>query len=135
MRYYCHSLYQAEGDYARLQQQSDKDTEDAFASATAIVFYDDSLNLAILYTLLLERLSDPPDGALKYMLSLALILFVYLYPVLRGLILHCSRSIFASILSKDNRNAFVRHGIRHCEKCRPMPTLYTIEFDTADDHS
>ena len=28
MRYYCHSLYQARGDYDRLQQQSDKYLED-----------------------------------------------------------------------------------------------------------
>ena len=87
VRYYCHSLYQAEGDYARLQQQSDKDTEDAFASATAIVFYDDSLNLAILYTLLLEHLPEPPDGELIYMLAITIILLVYLYPVVRGLII------------------------------------------------
>ena len=68
VRYYCHSLYQAKGDYARLHQKSDKDIEDTVAAATAKVFYDYPLNLAIPYTLLLERLPDPPDGALKSMI-------------------------------------------------------------------
>ena len=69
------------------------------------------------------------------MLSLTLILFVYLYPVVRGLIIHWSRSIFASILVKYNRNVFVRHGIHRRSKCRPMPTHYARVFATADDHS
>ena len=120
--------------YARLQQQSDKYIEDAFAAATAKLFYDNPLNLAIAYILLLVRLTDPPDGAFKYMISLTLILFVYLYPLVRELILHWSRSIFASILSKDDRNMFVRHGIHHHLKCRTMPTLYARAFATEDDH-
>ena len=72
-------------------KKSDKDIEDTVAAATAKVFYDYPLNLAITYNLLLERLPDPPDGALKYMLLLNLILFVYIYPVVRGLILKWSR--------------------------------------------
>ena len=69
------------------------------------------------------------------MLSLTLIIFVYLYPSVKGLILHWSRSIFASISDKDNMNVFVRHGIRRHEKFRPIPNLYTRSFATADDHS
>ena len=115
-RYYFHSLYQVKGGYARFHQQSDKDLEYAVASATAIVFYDDPLNLAIPYIFLLLSLPGPPDGALKSMLSLTLILFVYFYPVVRGLILHWYSNIFASLLVKDNRNMFVRHGrLRHAE--------------------
>ena len=83
----------------------------------------------------MERLPDPPDGTLKYMLSLTIILFIYLYTVVRLLILQWSRSIFASILAKDNSNAFVRHGIRRCEKCIPMPTMYAREFATEDEQS
>ena len=94
-----------------------------FAATNTKLFYDDPINLVILYTFLLERLPDPPDGALKSTLSINLILFVYLYPVVRGLILHWSRYIFSSILSKYNRNVFVRHGIHRRARCRPMPTV------------
>ena len=106
VRYYWHSLYQAKGDYAHLHQQSDKDLEDEVAAATAKVFYDDLLDLDIPYNLFLIRLPDPPDDALRSMLSLNLILFLYLYPVARGLILHWYRSISVSILDKYNRNVF-----------------------------
>ena len=113
--YYCHPLYQAMVGYAHIHQQSDKYLENSVDSATDKVFYD-SLYVAIPYTLLLERLPDPPDGALKSMLSLIFIIFVYFYPVVRGLILHWSRSIFDSFLAKDNKNVFVRHGISRPEK-------------------
>ena len=83
----------------------------------------------------MERLPDTPDGALKSILSLTLLRFVYFYSLLRGLILHCSKPIFASFLSKDNRNLFVRHNIRRRVEFRPMPTLYDIAFATADDCS
>ena len=53
------------GDYDNIHQQSDKDIEDAVAAATDQVFSDDTFNLAIPYTLILERLPYPPDGALK----------------------------------------------------------------------
>ena len=135
VRYYCHSFYQAKGDYARLHQRSDKDIEDTVGAVTAKLFYDDPLNLDIQYTFLLESFSDPPDGALKSMLSINLILFVYFYPVVRGLILHLYRSITATIISKDNMNVFVQHCIRRRAKFRPIPTLYYRAFATADYHS
>ena len=91
--------------------------------------------MAVPYNFLLERLPEPPDGTLKYMLSLIFIIFVYLYPVVRGLILHWSRSIFTSFLAKDNMNVFVRHVISRPEKCITMPTLYARDFATVDDHS
>ena len=69
------------------------------------------------------------------MLSLTLILFLYFYPVVRDLILHWSRSIFASILEKDNRNVFVRHDILCCAKFRTMPYLYASAFATEDYHN
>ena len=68
------------------------------------------------------------------MLSITLILLIYLYPVVRGFILNWSRSIFTSFLAKDNRNVFVRHGIRRHAKFRPITTLYFRAFATADDH-
>ena len=68
------------------------------------------------------------------MLSLTLILFAYLYPEIRRLVLHWSRPIFASLLSKYNRNVFVHNGRRRCEKYRLMPTLYARAFATSNDH-
>ena len=135
MRYYCHAFYQAKGAYAQLHQQSDKYLEYSFSADTAKVFYDDPFNLSIPYTFLLERLPAPPDGALKSMFSLTLILFLYFYPVVRGLILHWSRSTFASNLAKYNRNVFVPHGIHRLVKCIPVPTMYVKAFSTSDDHS
>ena len=78
---------------------------------------------------------EPPDGALNSMLSINIILFVYLYPVVRLSIIHLTRPIFDSLLAKNNRNAFVQYDRRRREKCRPMPTLYVRAFATADDHS
>ena len=127
-------FYQGKGAYARLHQQSGKDIEDAFSDATDKVFYDDPLNLAIPYAFFLERLPEPSDGALKSMISLTLILFIYFYPVVRVLIIHWYRQIFASILAKDNMNMFVWHGIQSHAKLRPITTLYAREFSTADDH-
>ena len=68
------------------------------------------------------------------MLSLTLILFEYLYTLVRGLILHWYISIFASLLAKDNRNLFVRYGRRRRTKCIPILNLYTRAFATVDDH-
>ena len=135
VRYYFHSFYKAKWDYARLHQQSDKDLEDAVSTDTSKLFYDNPFHFSILYTLLLELIPEPLDVTLWSILSVTIILFVYLYPVVRGLIIYWSWSIFDSILSKDNRNMFVRHGIRRCVKCRPIPTLYAISFDIACDHS
>ena len=118
-----------------IHETKDKDIKDAVTAAADKLFYDDTSNLAITYTFLLKSLPEPPDGALQYILALTLILFLYLYPVVRCLIIHWSRSIFASSLAKYNRNVFVRHGIRRCEKCRPMPNLYNRTFATSDDHS
>ena len=123
-RYYCHSLYQVKKNYDHLHQQSYKDIENSVAVATAIVFYDDPFNFPITCIFLLGLLPEPPDGAHKSMLSLTLILFIYLYPLVRVLIIHWSRTIFDELLSKYNRNVFVRHGRRRCSNYRPIPTLY-----------
>ena len=69
------------------------------------------------------------------MISFNLILFIYLYPVVRVLIIHWYMCIFASFLAKGNRNVFVQHGILCREKCTPMPILYVRTFSTADEHS
>ena len=65
---------------------------------------------------------------------MTLIPSIYLYPVVRGLILLWSTSILDSFLAKDNRNVFVRHGKHRREKYIPIPTLYARVFVTPDDH-
>ena len=105
--YYCHSLYQSRRNYTHLHQQNDNYTVDSVSAATAIVFYDDPFNLTIQCIFLLGYLPEPPEGAIKSILSLALIRFVYLYPLVRSLILNWSRPIFVSFLAKDNWNVFV----------------------------
>ena len=89
----CFSFYQTRGAYAHLNQRIEKYLDEAVANTTVAVFHDDPLRLAIPYVYILERLPEPPDGYLKSMLALTLILFVHLYPTLRGLILLWTGSI------------------------------------------
>ena len=72
-----------------------KDLDEAVAVATTLVFYNDPLCLAYPYVYLLEILPEPPDGLLKSILYLTLILIVYLYPILRGLTRLWRRSLIA----------------------------------------
>ena len=60
-------------------------------------------------------LPEPPDGLLKSILSLALILIVYLYPILRGLTRLWRRSLIAYMLQ------------------RKLPTFHIRMYATAAD--
>ena len=46
-KYSCYSFYQTRGAYAHLHQNGDKEMEDAIEQATAVVYYDDPLHLAV----------------------------------------------------------------------------------------
>ena len=83
------------GAYAHLNQIHEKDLDEAVAAATTLVYYNDPLRLAAPYVYLLEMLPEPPNGLLKSILSLTLILIVYLYPILRGLTRLWRRSLIA----------------------------------------
>ena len=83
---YCHSYYQVRGAFAHLNQTGEPDLDEAIAEATKLVYYDDPLHLAIPYNFFMEMLPEPPDGMLKSALAFTLILFVYMYPILRGII-------------------------------------------------
>ena len=85
----------------------------AVAAATVTVFYDDPIHLEIPYIYFMERLPEPPDGLLKSMLSFTLILFAYLYPILRGLISFCMKRILKIFVNHDRRRQ-KRH--RHLTK-------------------
>ena len=84
-KFSCFSSYQVQGAYTHLNQRHEKDLDEAVSAATTLVFYNDPLRLAVPYEYLLEMLPEPPDGLLKSLFSLPLILIVYLYPILRGL--------------------------------------------------
>ena len=79
----CFSSYQVQGAYAHLNQRHEKDLDEAVSAATTLVYYNDPLRLAVPYVYLLEMLPESPDGLIKSILSLTLILIVYLYPILR----------------------------------------------------
>ena len=79
----CFLSYQVQGEYAHLNHRHEKDLEEAVSAATTLVFYNDPLRLGVPYVYLLEILPEPPDGLLKSLLSLTLILIVYLYLILR----------------------------------------------------
>eukprot|EP00957_Ditylum_brightwellii_P174099 13255996-Ditylum_brightwellii.AAC.1 len=68
-QYYCHSFYQVKGAYTHFNQSLEKDLDEAAHAATAIIYYDDPLCLAIHYEYLLKRLPEPPDGITKSLLS------------------------------------------------------------------
>ena len=74
--------------------------DEAVSAATVAVFYDDPLRLATPYTFSLKLLPEPPDGFIKSVLSFAHILFVYFYPILKGLISLWLRRIEAYTFSK-----------------------------------
>ena len=71
--------------------------------------------MAVPYVYLLEILPEPPDGLLKSILSLTLILIVYLYPILRGLTRLWRRSLIAYMSE------------------RKLPTLHIRMYATAAD--
>jgi len=68
-RYYCHSFYQVQGAFAHLNQSPEKDLDEAVHAATAFVFYDDPLRLAVPYEYLFKRLPEPPHGMLNPFLT------------------------------------------------------------------
>ena len=64
-KFSCFSTHQVQGAYAHLNESHEKDLDEAVAAATTLVFYNDSLRLAVPYVYLLEILPEPPDGLLK----------------------------------------------------------------------
>ena len=105
-KYCCFSFYKVQGAYTHLNQKQKKDLDEKVAAETTLVFFDDPLHLAVPYVYFLEMLPEPPDGLLKSILSLTLMLIVYLYPVLRGLIRLWVRFLSAQASSKRNNGLF-----------------------------
>ena len=129
-RYYCHSFYQVQGAYTHLHQSSEKDLDEAIQTATAIIYYDDPLSLAIPYEYLLKWLPEPPDGITKSLLSLTIIISIYSMIVIKGLICLWYQLISARLFKIDTRNIFVSHGRRRRRKSRLIPTLHIKMFTT-----
>ena len=91
----CFSSYQVQGAYPHLNLRHEKYLDEAVAAATTLVYYNDPLRLAVTYVYLLKMLPEPPDGLIKSILSLALVLILYLYPILRGITRLWRRSLIA----------------------------------------
>ena len=77
-----YSYYQGYEAQACLHQNINKNLDEVVAEATVICYYDDSPYLAVPHIFFMKILLEPPDGLTKSTLSLALILSVYVYPVL-----------------------------------------------------
>ena len=128
---YCHSFYQVRGAYAHLNQIRENDLHEAVSAATHLVYYDDPLHLAIPYVFFIKLLPEPPDSMLKLVLSFTLILLVYLYPIIRGIIFLWMRLLGAYIFSKKN-NILVRNGRRRRrpKQQKEQPTIHVKFFAT-----
>ena len=127
-RYYCHSYYQVQGAYAHLNQSYIKDLDEAVHAATAFIYYDDPLRMAIPCEFLLRRLPEPPDGFTKGLLSLSLIISIYSLIVAKGLIRLWYQLVTAHLFKLDKQNIFIRHGRRRRYKSRQLPTLHIKMF-------
>ena len=111
----CFSSYQVGGAYAHLNQRHEKDLDEAVAAATTLVYCNDPMRLAVSYLYPLEMLPEPPDGLLKSLFYITLILIVYLYPILSGLTRLWRRSLIA----------YMSH--------RKLPTFHIRMYATAAD--
>ena len=63
--------------HAHFNKIKEKDQDEAVAAATALVYYDDPLHLAIPYMFFLELFRETPNGMIKSILSYTLIVFAY----------------------------------------------------------
>ena len=125
---HCSSHYQVQGEYAHLNQKIYQDLEEALAAACAIRYYDDTLHLAVPYLFFMDLLPEPLDRFVKSFLSLAIILFVYLYPIFIALIQYWTKLTCSSIILSDNKNTFNRHGRRRKKRRQKQPCLYIKVF-------
>ena len=116
----CYSHYQVWGTHSHLHQKINKELEEAVAEATLIQYYDDPLNLAIPYVSLLDMLPEPLDRLTKSTLSLALIIFVYLYPVLIALIKYHMKIVGSYVVLSEDKQRI------HQLEATPLHTARTI---------
>ena len=103
-----------------MHQKINKELEEAVAEATLIQYYDDPLNLAIPYVSLLDMLPEPLDRLTKSTLSLALIIFVYLYPVLIALIKYHMKIVGSYVVLSEDKQRI------HQLEATPLHTARTI---------
>ena len=125
---HCYSHYQVQRAYAHLNQNICQDLDEALAAACAIKYYDDPLHLALPYLFFMDLLPEPPDGFVKSFFSLALILFVYFYPIFIALIRDWTKLICSCIILSDDKNVFNRHGRRREKRRQQIPCLYIKVF-------
>ena len=117
--------------YAHLNQIQEKDLNKAVSAATELFYYNNPMHLEMSNVFFLKLLPEPPTGMLKSFIYFTLILFVYLYPIIRGLIIFWVRLLGAYINSKENTN-FVQHGQRRCrtKQQNELSTMHVKFFST-----
>ena len=125
---HCYYHYQVQGAYAHLNQKICQDLDKALTADCAIRYYDYPLHLAVTYLFFMDLIPEPPDGFVKSFLSLALILFLYLYPIFIALIRYGTKLIFSCIILSDDKNAFNCHGRRRKKRRQEQPCLYIKVF-------
>ena len=132
---HCYSNYQVQGAYAHLNKKMCQDIDEALAAVCAIRYYDDPLHLAVPYLFFIDLLPEPPDGFVKSFLSLALILFVYLYPIFIALIQYWTKLICSSITLSDDKNSFNHQGRRHKQMRQQQQCLHIKVFTSNNNPS
>ena len=93
--------------HGHLNQKLETDLDVSDEAATRIVCYNDPLHLGIPYDCLEKIVSDPQDGMIKTIFSIGFILFVYMYPIIRGLIYLCMRLVAAYLIKVAKISFFV----------------------------
>ena len=88
-----------------------------------LVFDDDPFHLAAIYEFFSKKLPEPPDGPLKRMFALSLILFVYLFPVARGLLYLWVNKLTDYTVRKNDKNIFISSFRRRRRRLKPLPEL------------
>ena len=69
-------------------------------------------------------LSEPTDGLTKSTLSLTLIIFVYLYPVLITLIKYHMKIVGSYVVLSGDKNVSINHGQCHSKQPKPLLQMH-----------
>ena len=127
----CYSHYQSNGSYAGLGQQTNYGLVNVLEEASGpLVYNDDPIRLSVVYQFFLEQLPEPPDGVLKLILSLSLIAYVHLYPVLQGLIYLWVNKFCSYLCYRCDENIFINFGKRRMKRRKSLPHLNVIVLAT-----
>ena len=98
--------------------------DEAVEASTRIFYYDYPIRLYIPYQFLVNFFLKSPDGMIKKILSIGIMLFVYMYIMICGLICLWMRLFAAYFIKIYKIYVFVRHGHRRFKRFKFIPTLH-----------